>query len=155
MSACHEIYFPASCLIWFHTENFLDNCIGSRKYHLKCQYPTVKLPYAQHSVPVSSLGTPPNPQPCFIVPVVPQAERRAAYTEEVRNLYPGGARFESRLGYVYFPNIPAIATDNLYFFILFCMFITCFGPYGPSSGCCFFLNPIYLQSVVVHSANGW
>jgi hypothetical protein len=36
--------------------------------------------------------------------------------------------------YVYFPNIPAIATDNLYFFILFCLFTTCFGPYGPSSG---------------------
>jgi hypothetical protein len=33
-----------------------------------------------------------------------------------------------------FPNIPAIATDNLYFFILFCLFTTCFGPYGPSSG---------------------
>jgi hypothetical protein len=30
--------------------------------------------------------------------------------------------------------IPPIATDNLYFFILFCLFTTCFGPYGPSSG---------------------
>jgi hypothetical protein len=36
--------------------------------------------------------------------------------------------------YVYFPNIPAIATDNPYFFILFCLFTTCFCPYGPSSG---------------------
>jgi hypothetical protein len=30
--------------------------------------------------------------------------------------------------YVYFPNIPAIVTDNLYFFILFCLFTTCFRP---------------------------
>jgi hypothetical protein len=36
--------------------------------------------------------------------------------------------------YVYFPNIPAIATDNLYFFILFCLLTTYFGPYGLSSG---------------------
>jgi hypothetical protein len=28
--------------------------------------------------------------------------------------------------------MPAIATDNLC--LLFCLFTTCFGPYGPSSG---------------------
>jgi hypothetical protein len=33
-----------------------------------------------------------------------------------------------------FKYIPAIVTDNLYFFIAFCLFTTCFGPYGPSSG---------------------
>jgi hypothetical protein len=43
---------------------------------------------------------------------------------------PGNYRSPS---YVYFPNIPA-TEDNLYFFILFCLFTTCFGPYGPSSG---------------------
>jgi hypothetical protein len=37
-------------------------------------------------------------------------------------------------GNVCYPNILAIATDNLYFFILFCLFTTCFGSYGPSSG---------------------
>jgi hypothetical protein len=36
--------------------------------------------------------------------------------------------------YVYFQNIPTIATDSLDFFIVFCLFTTCFGPYGPSSG---------------------
>jgi hypothetical protein len=35
---------------------------------------------------------------------------------------------------LYFPNIPAVTTDNLYFFYFFCLFTACFDPYGPSSG---------------------
>jgi hypothetical protein len=35
---------------------------------------------------------------------------------------------------VYLSNIPAIATENLLAFLLFSLFTTCFGPYGPSSG---------------------
>jgi hypothetical protein len=36
--------------------------------------------------------------------------------------------------YLYFSNIPAIATENLLALLLFSLFTTCFGPYGPSSG---------------------
>jgi hypothetical protein len=35
---------------------------------------------------------------------------------------------------VYLSNIPAIATENLLVLLLFSLFTTCFGPYGPSSG---------------------
>jgi hypothetical protein len=36
--------------------------------------------------------------------------------------------------YVYLSNIPAIATENLLVLLLFSLFTTCFGSYGPSSG---------------------
>jgi hypothetical protein len=36
--------------------------------------------------------------------------------------------------YVYLSNIPAIATENLLALLLFSLFTTYFGPYGPSSG---------------------
>jgi hypothetical protein len=36
--------------------------------------------------------------------------------------------------YVYLSNIPAIETENLLVLLLFSLFTTCFGPYGPSSG---------------------
>jgi hypothetical protein len=39
-----------------------------------------------------------------------------------------------RYVYVYLSNIPAIATENLLVLLLFSLFATCFGPYGPSSG---------------------
>jgi hypothetical protein len=39
-----------------------------------------------------------------------------------------------RYVYVYLSNIPAIATENVLLLLLFSLFTTCFGPYGPSSG---------------------
>jgi hypothetical protein len=39
-----------------------------------------------------------------------------------------------RYVYVYLSNIPAIATENLLVLLLFSLFATCFGLYGPSSG---------------------
>jgi hypothetical protein len=36
--------------------------------------------------------------------------------------------------YVYISNIPAIATENFCCYFYFCLYTTCFGPYGPTSG---------------------
>jgi hypothetical protein len=51
--------------------------------------------------------------------------------------------------YVYFPNIPAIATDNRYFFILFCLFTICFGPYEPSSGETQHHHFIFMKTIIL------
>jgi hypothetical protein len=41
---------------------------------------------------------------------------------------------QTKINNVYLSNIPAIATENLLVLLLFSLFTTCFGPYGPSSG---------------------
>jgi hypothetical protein len=64
--------------------------------------------------------------------------------------------------HVYLSNIPAIATENLLVLVLFLLFTTCLGPYGPSSGeiqhhLCILKVPSILQrircSTIVHSCD--
>jgi hypothetical protein len=80
------------------------------------------------------LSPPPGPNWLIIIKSGMEVTPLEGISTSYLSILTSGNNMQTQIYDVYLSNIPAIATENLLVLLLFFLFTTCFGPYGPSSG---------------------